>query len=299
MSTIYTKEVLQEYLREIFPKEDLQSVAPVRIGGMSNFNYKVDISGSSYVLRIPGHGSAGMVERNYELYNSALAYELGINPKVLYFDAYTGIKLTEYIDNVVTFNGKSIQKEDNLERAAGILLKLHNSEKTFANRFDLFHEIDKYECLVKDVGAKMYDGWNSFRNNLKIIEHILSLDETQLRPCHNDLVPENFIQTQSGSLYLIDWEYSGMNDPVADIAALFLECEFSEPNKQKFLESYYEGSVPSDIIKRILCYQVLWDCLWSQWTVIKEAEGDDFGTYGIDRYKRALACFKILDGYVR
>ena len=134
MSTIYTKEVLQEYLREIFPKEDLQSVATVRIGGMSNFNYKVDISGSSYVLRIPGHGSAGMVERNYELYNSALAYELGINPKVLYFDAYTGIKLTEYIDNVVTFNGKSIQKEDNLERAAGILLNLHNSEKTFANR---------------------------------------------------------------------------------------------------------------------------------------------------------------------
>lgn len=33
---------------------------------------------------------------------------------------------------------------------------------------------------------------------------------------------------------------------------------------------------------------ILWDYLWAQWTVIKEAKGDDFGTYGRDRYERAI-----------
>ena len=299
MSDIYTKEALQKFLREIFPEEDLAEVSPVRIGGMSNFNYKVDINNKSYVLRIPGHGSSGMVERGIELCNSALACELGINPKVIYFNVSSGIKLTDYIDGVVTFNKGSIQSEENIDRVAEILLNLHESGKTLANRFDLFHEIDKYDSLVQDVGAKMYDGWEAFRERLKLIEFKLSLDESQLRPCHNDLVPENFIQSKSGSIYLIDWEYSGMNDPVADIAALFLECDFSESNKQKFLGAYYKKNVPCDIKERIICYQVLWDCLWSQWTVIKEAEGDDFGTYGIDRYKRALTSFKILEDYVR
>ncbi len=31
-----------------------------------------------------------------------------------------------------------------------------------------------------------------------------------------------------GRLYLIDWEYSSMNDPMWDLAALFLESEFTK-----------------------------------------------------------------------
>lgn len=297
MSTIYTKEALQRYLKEIFPEEDLSLISPKRIGGMSNFNYKVEINGRSYVLRIPGHGSSGMVERKIELYNSALACDLGINPKIVYFNPSTGIKLTDYIDDVVTFDKDSIQINDNVGRVAKILLKLHSSPKLQSNRFDLFHEIGKYDHLVEELGARMYDGWESFKENIKVIKQKLPQDSSFLRPCHNDLVPENFIQSKSGSLYLIDWEYSGMNDPVADIAALFLECEFTPPNQNKFLELYYDGNVPNNIEESILCYQVLWDCLWAQWTVIKEAEGDDFGTYGIDRYKRAISNYKKLGDY--
>ena len=37
---------------------------------------------------------------------------------------------------------------------------------------------------------------------------------------------------------------------------------------------------------------ILWDYLWAQWTVIKEAKGDDFGTYGIERYNRAVSNLK-------
>ena len=79
-----------------------------------------------------------------------------------------------------------------------------------------------------------------------------------------------------------------MNDPMADFAALFLESEFSPENQDYILSQYFGDSIPENVYEKILCYQVLWDYLWAQWTVIKEAKGDDFGTYGRNRYQRAI-----------
>ena len=78
-----------------------------------------------------------------------------------------------------------------------------------------------------------------------------------------------------------------MNDPMADFAALFIESEFSNDSKEYFLRKYFNDNIPLHTEERILCYEILWDTLWAQWTVIKEACGDDFGSYGMDRYNRA------------
>ena len=137
------------------------------------------------------------------------------------------------------------------------------------------------------AGAFMYEGWEEVRSSVMSLENRLNTLGVELRPCHNDAVPENFIKASDGRLFLIDWEYSGMNDPMADLAALFLEAGFTEENQDFVLNRYFSGNVPTLSYEKILCYQILWDYLWAQWTVIKEAKGDDFGTYGIDRYNRA------------
>ena len=155
------------------------------------------------------------------------------------------------------------------------------------NEFNLFREIEKYEHLRENVDAKMYDGWDDFKPKVMALESRLNAIGIELTPCHDDAVPENFIKAQDGTIYLIDWEYSGMNDPMADFAALFLESEFPEDSREYFLNKYYKGTIPEGVEERILCYEVLWDTLWAQWTVIKEACGDDFGSYGKDRYNRA------------
>ena len=80
-----------------------------------------------------------------------------------------------------------------------------------------------------------------------------------------------------------------MNDPMADFAALFLENDFTSENQNYVLAHYYNNNIPVTTYEKILCYQVLWDCLWAQWTVIKESKGDNFGTYGKDRFDRAIS----------
>lgn len=86
-----------------------------------------------------------------------------------------------------------------------------------------------------------------------------------------------------------------MNDPMWDIAALFLENRFSDESQEYFLNHYFEGKEPENAREKIFIYQILMDYLWSVWTCIKEVQGDDFGTYGMDRYKRAIENLNKID----
>ena len=288
------ESVIIDYLQQIFPDAAPTDFSIDRVGGMSNFNYKVLFGDKSYVLRIPGNGADGMVERENEELNSMLAQKMGIHPTIEYFNRKTGIKLVDYIENAETLNPTSIQEASNLEQIAAIYRTLHNSRVRERNDFNIFHEIDKYNFLMEKSGAKMYNSNRGGYSQVIVLEHRLNQMGVELKPCHNDGVPENFIKDANGKIYLIDWEYSGMNDPVAELAALFLESEFSKESQDIVLEHYFEGKIPADLPERLLIYQVLWDYLWAQWTVIKEAKGDDFGEYGRMRFERAMKNLELL-----
>jgi len=283
----FDKDNLMKYLTDIFPEEDVSQAEIIQIGGMSNKNFRVNFKGRSYVLRVPGNGSDGMMERSNEEFNALEGCKMGVNPEIRYFDAKTGIKLADYVENAETLNAATIQRHDNLRKIADIYHKIHDAHVRLKNEFNLFQEIEKYDRLIENVGATMYEGWEEFKPKLMSLESRLNKIGIEMTPCHDDAVPENFIKAEDGTIYLIDWEYSGMNDPMADFAALFLESEFPEETQDYFLDKYYSGIVPKGIKERILCYEILWDALWAQWTVIKEACGDDFGSYGLDRYNRA------------
>lgn len=283
----YDEENLRQHLHTIFPGKDINTAEITQIGGMSNKNFKVNFGGRSYVLRVPGNGSDGMVERSNEEFNAGVACDLGINPPIRYFNHDNGIKLADFIENAETLNAATIQRHDNMRKIAKIYRDLHNSHVRLRNEFNIFHEIEKYDSLMEKANAIMYEGWENVRPKVMALENRLNHLGIDLKPCHNDALYENFIKATDGTVYLIDWEYSGMNDPMADFAALFIEAGFEKENEDYILDKYFEGQVPSDIPERILCYQILWDYLWAQWTVIKEAKGDDFGTYGQDRFNRA------------
>lgn len=283
----FDEENLRSHLQNIFEDKDISKAEIVKIGGMSNKNFKVTIDGKSYVLRVPGNGSEGMVERANEEFNAIEACKLGINPSIRYFNPTNGIKLADFIENAETLNAATIQRHDNMRKIAEIYRKVHNSHIRLKNEFNLFKEIEKYDSLIHDAGAVMYEGWENVRPQVMALEGYLNYLGVDLKPCHNDALYENFIKAVDGTVYLIDWEYSGMNDPMADFAALFIEADFEKENEDYILNKYFDGNIPSDVHEKILCYQILWDYLWAQWTVIKEAKGDDFGTYGIDRFNRA------------
>ena len=288
---------LISYLEVIFPSEQdiANRVKICQIGGMSNKNFKVELGSQEYVLRVPGIGSEGIVVRRNEEHNSFQACQMGITPPIKYFNADTGIKLTNYVKNAKTFDSMMVKQPENMDQIAGIFRTLHHSSVKFENEFNVFKEILNYEKLLDKARGKMYDGYETVRRKVFLLENYLDKLGVNLYPCHNDLVAENLLMAEDGTIYLIDWEYSGMNDPMWDLAALFLENEFSKDEQDYFINSYFEGNEPSNARKKIFAYQILMDYLWSVWTCVKEAQGDDFGSYGMDRYTRAINNLKMID----
>lgn len=292
----FDKENIETHLKTIFNigSKDSIDAKIEQIGGMSNKNFKVVYNKATYVLRIPGLASEEMVNRTYEEQNSILAANMGINPPIRYFNNKTGIKLADYILNAETLNAGTIQRYESIKQIALLYKKLHTSKVRFHNDFNVFTEIEKYEHTLNKLNGTPYDGYQQVKEQLPLLEKKLNQIGIQVAPCHNDAVAENFIKDNNGNIYLIDWEYSGMNDPAWEFAALFIESNFTNDNQQLFLDIYYNGNVPEGVLIKIKIYQILMDVLWALWTVIKETKGDDFGTYGIERFQRALKALKQL-----
>lgn len=289
-----------EALKQLFLKcsgvdeSELQKIEPA--GGMTNSNFYVKTSKQRYILRIPGKCTETMISRENEKVNGKLGYLLGLNVDTVYFDENSGVKISVYIPNAQTMTGSTARLEKNMKKTARLLSKLHQSEFELKGRFNVFDEFVKYLNIMKENHVQPYSRFD---------EAVLAMDELKLemerlgwnlQPCHCDLVAENFIKDEEGRMYLIDWEYAGSNDPMWDLASHFIECGFSESEEELF-ESYYRDEPLSKVeLRKIELFKITQDFLWSAWTMAKEAQGESFGTYGVDRLNRGLALLKKFRG---
>lgn len=261
--------------------EEIQSVE--QLGGMTNQNYLVKTTSNQYIVKFFGKGTDKLIDRQNEKYNLELLKDLKLDVENYLFDIEAGIKVNQYIENAETLNFNTIKTK--FEKIAPILQTIHASGKELKGEFAPFEEIKKYESLIQ--GEISYLNYEDVRKSVFSLKDQLEEIGMDKKSCHIDLVPENFIEGPNGHLYLIDWEYSSMNDPMWDLAALFLESEFTSAEEEEFLSLYESDKTPVSR-EKIRIYKILQDIIWSLWTIYKEENGADFGDYGISRYNRAV-----------
>ena len=276
------KEIVKEKIASLLSgDEEIQSVE--QLGGMTNQNYLVQTSSNQYIVKFFGKGTEKLIDRQNEKFNLELLKDLKLDVENYLFDIEAGIKVNQYIENAETLNLNTIKTK--FEKIAPILQTIHASGKELKGEFAPFDEIKKYESLIQ--GEIYYPNYEAVRESVFSLKEDLEQIGIDKKSCHIDLVPENFIEGPDGHLYLIDWEYSSMNDPMWDLAALFLESEFTPEEEADFL-AYYEGEKTPVSREKIRIYKILQDIIWSLWTIYKEENGADFGDYGITRYNRAV-----------
>ena len=276
------KEIVKEKIASLLSgDEEIQSVE--QLGGMTNQNYLVQTSSNRYIVKFFGKGTEKLIDRQNEKFNIELLKDLKLDVENYLFDIEAGIKVNQYIENAETFDSNTIKTK--FEKIAPILQTIHASGKELKGEFAPFDEIKKYESLIQ--GEIYYPNYEAVRKSVFSLKEKLEQIGIEKKSCHIDLVPENFIEGPDGHLYLIDWEYSSMNDPMWDLAALFLESEFTTDQENSFL-SYYESEQTPVSREKIRIYKILQDIIWSLWTIYKEENGADFGDYGNSRYNRAV-----------
>lgn len=276
------EKIIKEKISSLLSQEE-EVLSVEQLGGMTNQNYLVKTTNKQYIVKFFGKGTEKLINRRDEKYNLELLKDLDLDVKNYLFDIEAGIKVNEYIESAITLDSTSIKTK--FDKIAPILQTIHASGKELRGEFAPFEEIKKYESLIEEKIP--YANYEVVREEVFSLEKRLADLGVDRKSCHIDLVPENFIESPQGRLYLIDWEYSSMNDPMWDLAALFLESEFTRQEEEAFL-SHYESEQTPVSREKIAIYKILQDAIWSLWTVYKEEQGADFGDYGVSRYQRAV-----------
>ena len=276
------EKIIKEKISSLLSQEE-EVLSVEQLGGMTNQNYLVKTTNKQYIVKFFGKGTEKLINRQDEKYNLELLKDLDLDVKNYLFDIEAGIKVNEYIESAITLDSTSIKTK--FDKIAPILQTIHASGKELRGEFAPFEEIKKYESLIEEKIP--YANYEAVREEVFSLEKRLADLGVDRKSCHIDLVPENFIESPQGRLYLIDWEYSSMNDPMWDLAALFLESEFTPQEEEAFLSRYESEQTPVSR-EKIAIYKILQDAIWSLWTVYKEEQGADFGDYGVSRYQRAV-----------
>ena len=283
------KKIIKQKIEKLLSKEE-EIVNVERLGGMTNNNYLVETTNRKFIVKFFGKGTDKLINRIAEKNNLEKLRDLELDVENYIFDINEGIKVNEYIENATTFDAHYIKTKN--KEVAEILQKVHGSGKELEGEFKIFDEIKKYEDLIQ--GEIKYAYYDKIRDKVFGLQSHLEEIGIDRKSCHIDLVPENFIEDENGRVYLIDWEYSSMNDPMWDLASLFIESNYRKSEEGDFFKYYYSEKTPVSIAK-IMIYKILQDFLWSLWTIYKEEQGAEFGSYGQDRYNR---CLKNLKEYI-
>ncbi|MBI5945610.1 MAG: phosphotransferase family protein [Chloroflexi bacterium] len=257
-------------------------------GGLTNTNYKVIVDGTPYFIRVPGEGTELLaIDRKNEYHSSKAAAQAGVGPKVLnHFPEYN-VMVLEFL------NGKTMSKDSLNEsgmpaRMAQSIKRLHAGER-FLLDFNMFRLTEYYLSLCSERRIKIPDGYLERMSTVSDIEKAMSAKPLATVPCNNDLLAENYID-DGNQLWLIDYEYSGNNDPTFELGNTCQEMQFNDEQIAEVCAAYF-GSASAEKIARMKLNMIMSDVGWGLWAAIQaniSAIEFDFWGWSIERWGRAV-----------
>ena len=287
MREIVEKDIglVKGLLKQVLSVDSYQSIE--RMGGLTNHTYHVVLEdGKEYVVRIPGEGTEEMIVRNDEKKSTSLACKLGVDATLLYFGD-DGSKVTEYIPNAITMSSESLHNEDKIKMVAEIYKKIHTCGEDTGVPFEVFDMAKGYEKIINSMNVPMFEDWDEiFKKVSAIKDEIDKKINAPKVPCHNDPLCENWV-IGDGRMYLIDWEYAGMNDGMWDVADVSIEAGFDDVHDMMLLKEYL-GHTPSVIeMKHFIASKIYVDYLWSLWAKARVPyDGQPMEDWAVERYNR-------------
>ena len=259
-----------------------------RLGGLTNLVYRVQCDEGPICLRMPGKGTEEYIDRQVEKVNAYAAARAGVSPEVLHFDD-AGVMLSRYVGGTVTMDPEAFKTRAGAPgRAARAFRQLHVSGETFDFRFELFSMIDDYLKILANKDVDLPEGYHDVVDEAEAVRAALERNPLALAPCHCDPLCENFLDTGE-RMWIVDWEYSGMNDPMWDLGDLSVEASFDEDQEAEMMAAYFDGEPPRDLWGRMVIYKAMCDLLWTLWGLIQHANEnpvDDFWAYSVNRFER-------------
>ena len=261
-------------------------------GGLTNENYLVEAGGVRYVVRIPGRSTELLaIDRANEHANAVAAAEAGVGPIVLEYLPDLEVMVLEFVPGV-TMSGEALRSVEMAARMAESIRRLHAGPR-FLRDFDMFRITETYLRICDERGFRIPEGFRDRMATVAEVERAMRARPLPSVPCHNDLLAENYID-DGERLWLVDYEYSGNNDPTFELANTAQECEYDDELRAILCEAYF-GRIDDALLARMRLQALMSDIGWTLWAAIQEeisAIDYDFWAWADLRWSRATAIFE-------
>ena len=278
----------------LFAQADRPAITVTRLGGTTNLVFRIDDGAAHYVLRVPGNGTEEYINRTHEAQAARETARVEVSPAVLLFDLGTGVMVTRLVENAVTMTPEYFRtREAAPARAGQVMRRLHSSNAVFSFRFELFAMIDDYLKVLAGKKTTLPAGYHDVVQEAGVARAALNAHAVPMAACHCDPLCENFLDAGE-RMWLVDWEYSGMNDPLWDLGDLSVEAGFDTAQDEQLMRAYFGGEARPADHGRIVVYKAMCDLLWTLWGLIQHANknpAEDFWAYSIARFER---CKKLM-----
>ena len=192
-----------------------------------------------------------------------------------------------------TMSNESLRAEGMPRRIAAVLRQLHAGPR-FRDDFDMFRTAERYLALVDERDIAIPAGYREHLAALPRIEAALAVHPLASVPCHNDLLADNYLD-DGERLWLVDWEYSGNNDPTFELGNTCQELGYDDAQVGELCAAYFGEASPA-LLARMRLQMIMSDVGWTLWAAIQARISTidyDFTGWAEERWARASAA---LDG---
>ena len=189
------------------------------------------------------------------------------------------------------------EKPADVKCCMAYLRNFHEMNLQVSHTFDLFEQIEYYESLWgNEISA--YRDYLGTKKKIYELKRYIDVQPKQISLTHIDAVCDNFL-IKDDRIYLIDWEYAGMQDVHVDIAMFAIYAMYDRKQIDELIIIYFEGKVEPKVRIKIYCYIAICGLLWSNWCEYKRICGVEFGEYSLKQYRYAKEFYKIVQEELR
>lgn len=257
--------------------------------GLTNVSFRFTVEGTQYVYRHPGGTAGNLIDRDTEMFTQMKAKELGIDKSVIAM-TLEGWKLSYCVQELIECDFRKYPEQ--LEKGMEYLRRMHGTPVPANCHIKTFDDLEEGIKLMKIASATKGNLLQEFAteiNQAKQLDRYLKEDAKRMGIkwccCHNDTYEPNFLATANGELYLIDWEYAGLNDPANDLACFFCRYDYTQEEIDSFLKAYFQRDLTPDEYRHYIAYTALCAFYWMGWGLYKGSVGDDDGFFFLPAYR--------------
>ena len=267
------RSICQVFDCEIKDIKDIRTMS----AGLTNTSFRFAVDGREYVYRYPGRGTEKYINRKSEAFSMRAASDLGLDNTFIRMDEVKGWKISRFIPNAAELD---YHNRAQVSKAIQMMRTLHGADIASAYDFGIWDKTEDFVCRLRDSGKSDYEDFERlYQLILQVKDRVVRDPYSRKCLCHNDCYAPNFLFDDQNGAYLIDWEYSGNDDPASDIGTFVCCSDYSYEDALAVIEEYLEHTPDRGELAHYVGYIAIASYYWYVWALYQETRGNVVGEW--------------------